>query len=546
MNGKKRIVVLLVMLLIASSFAGCGQGTAPAATTAQNATTVAATTVAATTEPAASGEKIKVNFFAGDYDNIVENGFLEKFIEEKIPDVDISWTRQGPDLIEQVNLAIAAGNPPDMWWGISADGLQKLYDEKLIRSIPDETLSSIFPGYINYIKKASPNMKDQFVYVRRDGKIYGLPALWTIGPYSQGLGVRKDWMDNVGITKYPETLVEYEAMLKAFTENDPDKDGVKNTFGLTGYINDDNGGLLTCLSFVFGAYGTFPGIFTEKDKKIVMGEIEPGTKDALKLLKSWYEKGYLDPEFMVNKQTNMDEKVFANRVGSLVSDWFNFFPAEAFWSGQYLSGLKDKGAVWYNIVAPKGPSGAQGLTQRAPMSHIAVFSEKVSDKVLEKYLQVMQLTTFDPEGLLAYNKGKEGVTFKRREGGGYDWLPPYDQEAKRIEFGLGVNKDTYNAGGFFNDYDLQFEYMTAPEYIQLRKDAESRNIGKVNILDQVVLNKYNEFKQPLDQLATGAFIDFITGKRDLGEFDAFVQEWLKLGGQEVLDEAQKVYDQYNK
>ncbi len=504
--------------------------------------TAAATEAGAEDDGADAGERIKVTFFAGDYDYIIEDGFLENFIETRLPDVDIEWERDADK--EALSLRILSDDCPDLWWGVQANDFQRFYDEGLIRSIPDEMLEEVFPGYITYIRKAVPHMEDPFTYVRRDGDIYGMPALWTIGPYSQAIGVRQDWMENLGIDKYPETLDEFEELMRAFTEDDPDGDGVNNTYGFTCDINPD-ATIFVPLSFVFGAYGTHPGIFTLKDDKITLGITEPGTRDALEVLKRWYEKGYLDPEFMTNKGDNVDEKILSSRAGSTVCDWFNFYPPEAFWSGKYLLGLEKDGGKWHTIVAPKGPNGDQGLTQRAPMAHIVVAGAHVTDEVLTKYLEVMQLTTFDPEGLLAYNKGEEGVTFERREDGGYDWIPPYDDETERIKFGLGKNKDTYNAGGFFNDYDLQFEYMTAPEYIDLRREAESRNIGAIDLLDQVVLEKYNEHKVNLNDIATTAFIEFVTGKRDLSEFDAFAEEWLEAGGAEVLEEAQEVYDLYN-
>ncbi|MDQ0877589.1 hypothetical protein QFZ77_006248 [Paenibacillus sp. V4I3] len=54
---------------------------------------------------------------------------------------------------------------------------------------------------------------------------------------------------------------------------------------------------------------------------------------------------------------------------------------------------------------------------------------------------------------------------------------------------------------------------------------------------------FNENKDRLDQFAVKAFIDFITGKRPISEFDAFVAEWKKMGGDQVMKEAQQKYDE---
>lgn len=65
----------------------------------------------------------------------------------------------------------------------------------------------------------------------------------------------------------------------------------------------------------------------------------------------------------------------------------------------------------------------------------------------------------------------------------------------------------------------------------------------VPILDPFYRPVYNEKAEILDKVYNDAYIDFITGARSLDEFDAFVEEWLAAGGQEVLDEAQQVYDE---
>ena len=39
-------------------------------------------------------------------------------------------------------------------------------------------------------------------------------------------------------------------------------------------------------------------------------------------------------------------------------------------------------------------------------------------------------------------------------------------------------------------------------------------------------------------------IDFITGERDISEFDAFVEEWNAAGGTQVLEEAQEYFERF--
>ena len=61
--------------------------------------------------------------------------------------------------------------------------------------------------------------------------------------------VRKDWLDRLGLEP-PETLEEYYEVIRAFTLDDPDGNGVQDTIGLTLTSK------LGRSSPFFGAFGT--------------------------------------------------------------------------------------------------------------------------------------------------------------------------------------------------------------------------------------------------------------------------------------------------
>lgn len=56
---------------------------------------------------------------------------------------------------------------------------------------------------------------------------------------------RKDWLDKLGL-EVPKTLDDYEKVLTAFVEEDPDGNGKKDTAGLASVLSE----------LMFGAYGT--------------------------------------------------------------------------------------------------------------------------------------------------------------------------------------------------------------------------------------------------------------------------------------------------
>lgn len=68
--------------------------------------------------------------------------------------------------------------------------------------------------------------------VQTDGKQFLIPRTrYTI---RAGIAIRNDWLDNLGL-EMPETIDEFHEILRAFTFDDPDENGVDDTYGLFMY-----------------------------------------------------------------------------------------------------------------------------------------------------------------------------------------------------------------------------------------------------------------------------------------------------------------------
>ena len=256
----------------------------------------------------------------------------------------------------------------------------------------------------------------------------------------------------------------------------------------------------------------------------------------------------IDPEFFINKQNNVDDKVISSKVGALQRSWWEFIQPEAFFSGMYYSKLREKipDADWALSSGPKGPGGSFGITQGNPMLgtgiQFGIQLEKDTDK-MAKYLEMFDLTCFDLELYTKIRYGEEGKTYKKGDDGTYSYLPPYDKEEERVKFGIGP---WYHAPASFNDYDFQAPFMTRGDLMPVKEAAASLGTGKYDFMAPFTKPVYTEYKDALDQLTIKNFIEFITGKRPLSEFDSFVAEWKKAGGDKVLEEAQAKLDQLNK
>ncbi len=452
----------------------------------------------------------------------------------------ISTTREA--MKEKLNLMLASNDIPDWWKEPSFPDYDKLLQQSVAAEIPQELVEQYMPKYVAWLKRYLGD--DPFQYVRREGKIYALPVIWDIGIDGLQLAFREDWLKKVGIAKTPETLEEMEEALTKFRNDDPDGNGQKDTYGITSA--GDN--IESMMSTVFGAFDAYPNIFREKDGKIVRGDIEPGAKQALEVLNRWYKNELIDPEFVVNKGNNVEDKVLGGKIGAIEFYWWAFLPGSAFLGGeQWYDKLKAQNPdfAFSTTGGVKGPDGNWGISQYNPAfaSGVMFGKQLEQDQVkMIRYMQVFEATQFEPDSYEAMNFGIEGTHWKRSDKGTIEFLPPYDNEDERKKAGIVA----YSMAGSFNDYDFQTSYTSDESLRQLAKDTRAQGSRVIDILAPFSKPIYNENQDKLKQFTLTTYIDFITGRKSLNEFDGFVAEWKKMGGDKVLEEAQQIYDQYLK
>ncbi|AZN39793.1 extracellular solute-binding protein [Paenibacillus albus] len=453
--------------------------------------------------------------------------------------VDVEFVPTGGEgFKEKVNLMISSGDIPDWMKEPSFTDYDKYLQQGIIAAIPQELIEQNMPKYVEWLKRFLGD--DPFKYVRRDGKIYALPVIWDIGIDGLDLGFREDWMKKVGVTKTPETIDEMEDLLTKFRNDDPDGNGKKDTYGMT--ASGEN--IESMFSSVFGAFDSYPNIFREKDGKVVRGEIEPGAKQALEVLNRWYKKGIIDPEFVVNKGNNVEDKVLTDKVGAIEYYWWSFLPGTAFLGGeQWYDKLKAKHPDFNFAITGgvKGPDGKYGISQYNPAyASGVVFGKQLADDQdkMVKYMQVFEASQFEPDIYEKLNFGEKDQQWKLGDKGTVEYLGAFTDEKERQKLGLG----SYSMSGSFNDYDFQTSYTSDASLRKLAQDTRAKGTRNIDILAPFNKPVYNETQDKLKQYTTQSFIDFITGRKSLNDFDSFVAEWKSMGGDKVMEEAQQVYD----
>ena len=213
------------------------------------------------------GIKMETTLLGGDAGNYDTKLRLALTGSEDLPDVfPVYGTQMVADIIE-------SGRARDI-----TEDIEKYMPERL-KAIYDQYPETFYP-------------------LKADGKTYGLaccPAL-TEG---QIMIIRQDWLDNLGL-QAPTTIDEFEAVIKAFTEDDPDGNGKKDTYGYF-YAGDGiyNTGWVGDSVNIFSVYSgkNIPGMWYEDDNGDLMyGSIHEGNKKALERMAKWHANGWTSPE----------------------------------------------------------------------------------------------------------------------------------------------------------------------------------------------------------------------------------------------------------
>lgn len=161
--------------------------------------------------------------------------------------------------------------------------------------------------------------------VRIGGRLYGLPTNRGGGCITY---VKKKWLDNCGL-EAPTTYDEYVNMLKAFTEGDPDGNGVDgDTYGVAaaGFISDEFPYTNYLPEFYQDAY---PSFTKDENGQWYDGFTEDNFKEALTRLRDAYVNGYIDKETLTNATSDCRNKFYEDKFGVFT-----------YWSGTWAENLR--------------------------------------------------------------------------------------------------------------------------------------------------------------------------------------------------------------
>jgi putative aldouronate transport system substrate-binding protein len=265
----------------------------------------------------------------------------------------VLWAVPQAQFDQKMNLAIAANDLPD----IIPATLQQF--KQLVDNGVAMDMTAVFKDNLSPLAKQMFDL-DKGVALSQatvKGRLYGIPQLAGNTDSPQLIWIRADWLKKLGLNP-PKTIDDLEKIATAFKTRDPDGNGAADTFGLA--VNKDLFGGISDIEGFLNGYHGYSGDndwIKTASGQIAYGAIQPEVKAGLARLQKFYKDGLLDPEFIVKDTSKVNESIVSGKVGIVFGQ--HFLP---FWPLQDAKNA-DNSADWrpYPIVSADGKP-AQPIT----------------------------------------------------------------------------------------------------------------------------------------------------------------------------------------
>ncbi|GHV86794.1 lipoprotein LipO [Spirochaetia bacterium] len=380
--------------------------------------------------------------------------------------------------------------------------------------------------------QAYPNLSRQSSKIRQafsaNGHQFGpLMQANTVGRY--GFGYRADWAEKLGISE-PYTIDDVYNLLYAFTYNDPDGNGKKDTYGLNlcSYT-----GPLDVMQTWFGVGNKWAD---DGNGNIIPVHKTPEYMEALRWFKKLYDNGLIASDWAIRdtaswKQDNYNSiaGVYIDCTDDVKNIWDYYEqngvksvvdPAKTATMVMLPGIAKDKNSPRVTLASP--PTGGFAITRAA--------ENEAEVKACLDFLDKM----CNDEALMVVLRGLENIHWKYNEAGEVDRINPGDTLLHKSYNGLN-QLTPYIPNRFPVKYKFARDVQT-----QLQEDtfAASEKIGVFNPAIGYYTNAatYITNGSSLDLIIEDARIQYIVGDINESGLKSAWDLWERTGGADLIKE----------
>ena len=398
-----------------------------------------------------------------------------------------------------------------------------------------------------------------------DGALYGIPMGNAQRIPAQFLWIRTDWLEKLD-KSVPTSFAEVIELARAFKNEDPDGNGVDDTWGLgISNVMDNICGFGT----IEGVANAFGGSILQQiwvkndDGSVTYMPTSDGTRAALEQLAAMFAEGLINPEFGVTDESGVGEAVAAGKCG-------------LFYGGDGISWGYGRDAIannpdcgWVCVNAPSAEGGVANAYSFIEFEYVyAVNKDFAHPEALIKLINFNNDRINSPEATIdsLAKWGVNPVSGINQCDYTYALLDPYLNKAigynttigqvfrgeltaeelmpEAYRYYEGIKRyvdEGWDKTGSANPEDLtafQYAMCWGPEFGSWTRYQELRDADKIIMSayfgspTKTMVKRWSTLKAMQDE----TFTKIIAGSEPIEAFDAFVEQWKSLGGDKIAQE----------
>lgn len=381
-------------------------------------------------------------------------------------------------------------------------------------------LTDLLDDYPN-LSRASKEINNNILI---DGRMYGVSRCRELGRV--GVSYRADWAESLGL-EAPESIDALEKMIRSFTWDDPDGNGIDDTYGLV-LSADTDPNVLDAIMVWFGV----PNKWGENDK----GELIPAFSTdeymtALDWLRKMYKEGCINADFYIRDAAHWSTEIKNGRAGVLVRYVDEGRRAQV--------SFEHDGLDWQIglLGAVEGYDGKKRTLATSGYNGFFAITKAASTlEDVRKCLDFLDKLN-DPEMMLLLDNGLEGRHYVLNEQGEIVRSTNLEQNLEYNDLNQLLTYSPYYQSPLTNLYQTGLMKRQYELYQENRKYC----IKDPTLPFLQDSPAYMENGEVLDQMLEDARIRYIIGEIDKEELRQIWANWHAQGGSQLIEELNALY-----
>ena len=463
-------------------------------------------------------------------DSYAERLLEERFNVEIIPVTDVSSAN--------MDYLVASGDILDVTCYASYlnDDFNYMYEQELIREFPEEWLWEYYPtGMAIYKEVLGEDFFSDGNHLV-NGRCLYIPFNTGDPDSTRCVLYRKDWLDNLGM-KEPATLDEFHDMLYAFTYNDPDGNGKNDTYGMDPIYA--RFGMMP----IFGAFGVHNapagnGIFClQDDGSITYSSVSEKYRQALTLVKQWYDEGIIDPSCITDDRSQERTRWANGTIGAIVEaqTWFLSNRGSSSLAAMVQEPFGENAVGVLGALTSQYGDGKVYTAQNfntVSQNRALCFTDGATDEQIITVLKMFDSIASDHDLMIKLLYGEENTDYVMNEDGQLEVLPHVSVE---YQAGKGI-------GNSFYCYAAPDRYIATVTYSKqdkafLDQVAEWPIIYGSNNFVTSTNEAYDTYYSEVKKLETEFYHGVLLGTVSIENgWDTYVEKMYKAGLDKIIAE----------